>query len=60
MDKNQIEQAEVQKAIADFIAGGGIAIHLPDEKTPILNLVGRKFGQFEDLFVSDLAGPEFY
>lgn len=32
--------------------------HLPDEKTPILNLVGRKWGQFEDLFASDLAGPE--
>lgn len=55
----QIQEAEIQEALRKFQERGGLIRILTSEKTPLLNLVGRKYGQFENLFEHHF-GPETF
>lgn len=58
--KKNISEQEIQMAIELFKSRGGLMKQLPAEKTPILNLVGRKWSQYEEGITADFSSPEYY
>ena len=58
--EEHITEQEIQKAIESFKSKGGLMKQLPAEKTPLFNLVGRKWSQYEELVTADFSSPEYY
>ena len=57
-NRQSVTELDVQKAIGKFLWEGGLIKHLPDEVTPVSTLVGAKWGMFENVLESSLAGSE--
>ena len=57
-NKRHFSEEDIQKALNKFLSEGGLIKHLPDEITPVSTLVGAKWGMFENVLESSLAGSE--